>query len=539
MSMRRKLLAMLLSATMMGGILAGCGSKPQPAASQSQPSVESKQEESVPANPKEAETETADKPDTSEPVTVTMYLIGDRPVDNDEVFAKINERLKAEINTTIDVKFMGWGEYEQKYPLIFASGEDWDIIYTADWCFYNAQATKQGFYEITKEEMEKYAPMTAESMYPEAWEQAKVDGKVYMLPMNYKEITAYVYMARGDLMDKYNITSVSGLDEAEAYMEAIAQNEPSLIPLDVGSDYDKLFVFDRMWSKANWETEEKLQVIGPWQAMASAGRFDDNAEVKGNFDQPEFLNVITRLQDWKNKGFWSRNAVVNTQNNTESFQAGKSALALMNINTAKSVYASVTTDHPDWDVRVFDAQDGVPAVVNSYLANGMSIFSKSKHPERALMVLDYLRNDELCNSLFCYGIEGKHWEASGDGTLKSLPDSVNYAYDGNCNWGIRNDEYWRTIEGGIPNFAELNDNWIASAESGRYQTFVFNDEEVKNEIAAMNEIFNSEYKLLGLGFTDDPEGDIAKLKDKLTAAGADKVYTEIHDQAVEFLKTQK
>ena len=50
--------------------------------------------------------------------------------------------------------------------------------------------------------------MTAETMYEEAWEQAKVDGKVYMLPMNYKEITAYVYMARGDLMDKYNITSV-------------------------------------------------------------------------------------------------------------------------------------------------------------------------------------------------------------------------------------------------------------------------------------------------------------------------------------------
>ena len=43
--------------------------------------------------------------------------------------------------------------------------------------------------------------MTAQTMYPEAWEQAKVGGKVYMLPMNYKEITAYVYMVRGDLMD--------------------------------------------------------------------------------------------------------------------------------------------------------------------------------------------------------------------------------------------------------------------------------------------------------------------------------------------------
>lgn len=526
--------ALFLSAMMLASVLAGCGAKADtPAAS----APETKAETEAVTEQAAAETEAqAEGPDTSEPVTITMYLIGDRPVDNDEVFDKINERLQAEINTTLEVKFMGWGEYEQKYPLIFASGEDWDIIYTADWCFYNAQATKQGFYEITQEALETYAPMTAETMYPEAWEQAKVDGKVYMLPMNYKEITAYVYMARGDLMDKYGITSVSSLDEAEAYMDAIVENEPSLIPLDVGSDYDKLFVFDRMWEKANYESEAKVEGIGPWQAIASTGKNDENVEVKGNFDQDTFLDVITRLQDWKNRGFWSRNAVVNTQNNTESFQAGKSALAMMNINTAKSLYATVTAEHPEWDVRIFDAQEGVPAIVNSYLANGMSIFSKSKNPERALMVLDYLRNDELCNSLFCYGIEGKHWEAVGDHGLKSLPDSSNYAYDGNCNWGIRNDAYWRTVEGGIPNFEELNQVWTENGESRKFQAFVFNDANVKNEIAAMNEVFNNEYKLLGLGFTDDPEGDIAKLKEKMNAAGAEKVYTEIHDQALAFLQ---
>lgn len=536
MNKLKKGLALLLSMTMMITMLTACGADAakdtvQPAESKQ----ESKQESSQAQETAEPE---ADKPDISEPVTVTMYLIGDRPVDHDEVFAKINERLSAEINTTVDVKFMGWGEYEQKYPLIFASGEDWDIIYTANWCFYNAQATKQGFYEITREDLEKYAPMSAETMYDEAWEQAKVDGKVYMLPMNYKEISAQVYMARGDLMDKYNITSVSTLDEVEAYLDAIAQNEKSLIPVDIGSDYDKLFMFDRMWSKANWETEEKISGIGPWQSMASTGKYDDTLEIKGNFDQPEFLAVIKRLQDWKNRGFWSRNAVVNTQNNTESFQAGKSALGIMNANTAKSVYSSISTEHPEWDVRVFDAQEGVPAVLNSYLANGMSIFSKSKHPDRALMVLDYLRNDETCHNLFCYGIEGKHWEAAGDDALKLLDASTNYPYDGNCNWGIRNDKYWRTIEGGIPNFNEMYEKWAATAESSQFDSFVFNEENVKNEIAAMNDVFNNEYKLLGLGFTDDPEGDIAKLREKMIAAGAEKVYEEVHNQAVEFLNSQ-
>lgn len=541
---KKRMVSLLLVLAMLLITLCACGA--QESGGQDSPAPADTAAEKQPEAEQETAQDTGDDaqvgPDISEEVTLVMYLIGDRPVDNDEVFAKINERLKAEINATIEVKFMSWSEYEQKYPLIFASGEDWDIIYTADWCFYNAQATKQGFYEITQEALETYAPMTAETMYEEAWEQAKVDGKVYMLPMNYKEITAYVYMVRGDLMDKYGITSVASLDEAEAYMDAIVKNEPSLIPIDVGSDYDKLFFYDRMWKKANWENNSKggeiISEIGPWQVMASASESDGNITVKGDFDQETFLEVITRLKDWRDRGFWSKNAVVNTQNNTESFQAGKSALAMMNGNTAKSVYASVSAEHPEWDIRVFDAQDGVPPVLNSYLANGMSIFSKSKHPERALMALDYLRNDEEINNLFCYGIEGKHWEDAGDGLLISLPDSANYAYDSNCNWGVRNDAYWRMIEGGIPNFAELNSVWQETAESERFQTFVFNDESVKNEIAALGEIFNTDYKLLGLGFTDDPQADTEKLREKMEAAGAQKVYDEIQKQAVVYLEAE-
>ncbi len=517
MSKFTRIFALVLALTMTVGMLAGCGGTGDTTEPKDNPTVDA-----------------SGKPDISEEVTLTMYLIGDRPVDNDEVFAKINERLKAEINATIDVKFMSWGEYEQKYPLIFASGEDWDMIYTADWCFYNAQATKKGFWEITEDALKTYAPMTAESMYQEAWEQAKVDGKVFMLPMNYKEVTSNVYIVRGDLMDKYGIKSVASLDEVETYLDAIVKNEPTLIPLDIGSDYDKLFVFERMWNKANWESEEKLTGIGPWQSMACVGENDDSATVMSNVDQPDFAKVVTRLKDWKDRGFWSKNAVVNTQNNTESFQAGKSAMAMCNANTAKSIYAQITAEHPEWDIRVFDAQEGVPPVLNSYLANGMSIFSKSKHPERALMALDYLRNDPEINSLFCYGIEGKHWEASGEHGLISLPDSANYPYDGNCNWGVRNDANWRTIEGGIPNLAEMNENWQKNARSGRYQTFVFDDSQVKNEIAAMGEILNADYKLLALGFTDDVAGDIAKLSDKLKAAGSEKVYAELQKQAQAF-----
>lgn len=85
--------------------------------------------------------------------------------------------LKEDINATVEVSFMGWGDYTQKYPLVFASGDDFDLIYTANWAFYNSQATKGGFLEITKDMLKKYAPKTYESMYEDAWEQTKIQAK--------------------------------------------------------------------------------------------------------------------------------------------------------------------------------------------------------------------------------------------------------------------------------------------------------------------------------------------------------------------------
>lgn len=466
--------------------------------------------------------------DTSKEVELVMYLLGERTPDFDKVFEQINGKMKEKINATLDVKFLSWAEYEQKYPLLFASGEEFDIIYSADWAFYNSQATKQGFYEITQENLEKYAPLTAASVYPEAWEQAKVAGKVYMLPMNYKELSGYVYIVRGDLMKKYGITDVTGTDNLEKYLDAIAKNESQLIPIDVGSDYDASFLFERMFNKATLET---AQGTGPWQLSAFCKVDDKTYTLKHTSEYPEFLSTITKLKDWKDRGFWSKSAVVNTTDNKDSFAAGRSAAAIMNLNTAVSQYSAISEAHPEWDIKVFDAMDGVPATLVSFMGNGMSIFSKSKNPERAMMALDLLRNDEEINSLFCYGIEGEHYTDNGDGTITLLPANSNYGYDANCNWGVRNDATWKILAGEIPEYTEIRNKWLETAKGiSAYTTFNFSSDSVKNQVAAMNDIFATDYKLLCLGFTEDPAGDIAKMQEKLKAAGAEEVYTEMTKQ---------
>ena len=75
--------------------------------------------------------------DTSEKVELKMYLIGDRTPDFDEVYAEINKILEEEINATVSVDFLSWGEHETKYSLLFSGQEDFDLIFTASsWCHY-------------------------------------------------------------------------------------------------------------------------------------------------------------------------------------------------------------------------------------------------------------------------------------------------------------------------------------------------------------------------------------------------------------------
>ena len=292
-----KMMALGLAVLLLIGMMSGC------AGSSAGENSNDSTNTSNASTPVETQAETLDE------VTLTMYLLGDRTADFDLVFEKINEKMKEKINATIEVKFMGWGEYEQKYPLVFASGEEFDLIYSADWAMYNSQASKQGFYEITEEMLQTYAPLTAETMYEDAWEQAKVNGKVYMLPMNYKELTAYVFFVRGDLMDKYGIEKVETMEDVEAYLDAIAQNESSMIPLDVGSDFDDRFLFDLFWQS---ETADRLEKINPEQLMGYTTSGDDSATVFNETEDPVFLATVQKLQDWKNRGFWSKSAVVNT-----------------------------------------------------------------------------------------------------------------------------------------------------------------------------------------------------------------------------------
>ena len=204
-SLVKRMIAIALSTVMVSGAMVGCGSNTASKGGTFTSGV-----------------------GTDEEVELKMYLIGDKPADFDEVYGQVNKIMKEEINATLDVNFISWSDVATKYQLLFQSGENFDLIFTASgWGYYSQVATKNGFLEITEDMLKEYAPTIYEKEPEEAWSQAKIDGKVYMVPNDRNEYGINVFCVRGDLMAKYGIDSIDNYDDLEAYMAAVATGEAS------------------------------------------------------------------------------------------------------------------------------------------------------------------------------------------------------------------------------------------------------------------------------------------------------------------------
>ncbi|WP_040950094.1 extracellular solute-binding protein [Gorillibacterium massiliense] len=535
MKKRYKWQSILALSLLTTSVLAGCGnSNNKEAASSIAPSATS-----VPSSAAFSPA-ASPKVDTSKEVKLKMYLLGDKPKDFEEVYGEVNKLLKQDINATVDVSFLSWADWQQKYPLLFASGDDFDLIYTANWAQYNQQASKGGFLELTKDMLDQYMPKTAASMYPEAWEQAKIQGKVYMVPMNYKEMFGNFSLLRGDLLEKYGLKAedmVKDSKSIEAYYEAFYK-DTKIVPLQGG---------DKTW----WGMPYYLpsEMMKNWFEVGSLSNFhvyydttQDSPKVFPFIDTDAFVKGVTVTKEWVDKGIISKSAAVNkSSDGFNDFLNGKAPAGGGNLATANSNYASVNAQHPEYKLVGLNANYGNPVAVNPFIQNGIAINRNSKNPERALMMLDLFRNDERYFNLTTYGIQGKHYDLSADGkSIVPLTDSAGFSPDGACPWGWRNDQFYKLIDGGMPDYQKFKDDMVNNAAYPKLTTFVFDDTNVKNQIAAVNNVLEQYEKPLVYGMIKSSiDSDVAKLRELIKKAGGDEVVAELQKQVDAFLAANK
>src|SRR5690606_6611629 len=98
----------------------------------------------------------------------------------------------------------------------------------------------------------------------------------------------------------------------------------------------------------------------------------------------------------------------------------------------------------------------------------------------SLLLIDLLQNDKALHDLTMYGLAGKHYVPVGEDMMESGPAAGRYT--GFSNWGW-NSPLNRTDASYPREAADMLEQWEAGQYRYPLETFVFNDAEVKSEMA--------------------------------------------------------
>lgn len=470
--------------------------------------------------------------DLSKEVNLVMYLTGEAPKDFNLVLAELNKLIKKDLNATLTVNYVPIADRKTKFPLLFASGEKFDLVFTADWNLFKEQAQK-GAYLGLNDLLPKFAPETFKLMPKEGWDEASLNGNIYMVPQQYQEVNPQGVAIRGDLRKKYNLPEIKSLDDFGAYLAAVKTNNSSMLPYNAGTpDINSLRA---------WMLYEK-----PW--LSSAGdvttplfqEFENPSNVFVLYDTPEYQNFANRMWDWSAKGYWSKSLFSNPVASKDAYLSEKSASAFLNLSDFDKLYQKIMDKNPEWQPEFYPVAPNAKTAKSSYLSNGMAINKNSANPERAMMLLELLRNNEQYYMLSTYGIKGRNYELTSDGSKLTLPQGVTaidngFAPESASSWGWRNEKFYKYSDKTWPLYNKVKKDVESRAIVSKMQGFTFNREAVKTEMAAIDQVSKQYNTMIDWGM-QDPKESIPQIRQKMKDAGIDKVLNENKTQVDAYLK---
>jgi len=517
----KKAAALALSAVMATGMLAGCGSGDAGSSAQSG---------SAGGNSGAA----AGTVDTSEHVDLKMYLLGDRTPDFDEVYGKINEILEEKLNCSVSVEFLSWGEHDTKYSLLFSGGEDFDLIFTASsWGHYEPTVAMGGFYPLTEEFIQTYAPDIWEVVPEIAWSQAKIDGTAYMVPNYQNEFGQDVLAVRGDLLEKYNISEISNWDQLVAFYKACAEDG---IYASQGGPYYQYFQAEGLTTTGGAPKSGELILY----------HTQDPSDLSFTYilDWDGFTDYCHQMKELADMGCWSPDVLSSSDERQTGLLTGRTAAMIWNMGTCKTYAAEANASNPGWNVTLMDPVSEQPKKVNSYINNGMAINANSNNKERAMMVLNEFYTNPEIQDMTRFGIEGKHWEAVGDDQYKVIDES-GFGVDSNCNWGWMNNDIKRTeyIENRTPlddTFDAMQESWNNNIKAEHvYDGFNFDSTNVTTQMAAVDAAVSIYFDPLVSGLVPDVDKALEEFRAAMENAGIRDIIAELEKQAADYVASKQ
>ena len=544
----KKILAILLGTVMTAGLLAGCGSKGGNQSGEAAASVESSVSDTGSESASDAEesaqgtAEAAEGgPDISEHVDITMYLVGDTPETYDDILAKVNEITEREINASLNVKWLSWSEHDTKYSLLFSGKEDFDLIFTAPaWCHYEQTVALGGFLELTDDMISTYMPDVWEQLPEAAWNQARIDGKIYMMPANFVEVNPVTIAVRTDWMEQYGFDDIGSWDECMAFMKACGENGKNAFAVKEDNPWG-LYIAS-ITEGCNPNGYSGLSGTPNGNSFIYYNGYDpENTQLTSLFDMEEFRNFCYQMKELADAGAIPDDVLSTNFEERQTYIAnGKAAFCLWNTGTARTYANEINAAHPECKMQIFEFAEDNTYSASKYTNNGMGINVNTKNPERAMMMLNLLSTNQEIMDLTSLGIEGVNWELNDDGTY-----SVLQPYNASNFWGWRNEDMLRTLydpaESDVDiKYEEMNERFYENIKPEHLlDYFGFDTTAVSTQVAAVEAADDTYWYPLLCGQVDDVDAALEQFKTAMYTAGLQDIIDEAQRQVDEYMAAQK
>lgn len=457
-----------------------------------------------------------------EPVVVTWYMpkSNDKMAQEEEVEAAINEVLRERVGAELDFKFIDSGSYNEKMNTIISAGEEFDICFSCSWLNKFITNAQKGAYVDISDLLQEYGQDILAKQEDYVWQTVTVDGGIYGIPGQgyYSQSKSFVF--KKDLVEKYDFDykNATTLRDLEPYFETIKENEPGVTPV----------LLRKLRAPAN-------------------NRYTDDSVTGLQFDEEQ-------------QKFVRSDEMIGAEDSTwriyyEWYQAGytakdEAAMSDVTSETKTGKYAVVGDPGAYSETGEKSSAAYGYDCVETYIGNGVlsnggitsaanAISITSKHPDKAVQVLNAIWADPELSNTIAYGIEGINYTVDEERSAEIGSKSIIPQEGSEQTWCIWHnnvgplwdqwDSSWNRVEA-----LEAMQNDNAMAEAGSTLGFYFDSSEFTTEIATVSSIITEANVIFNTGSMPDFDEYLAEYSQRLTDAGLDKICEEANRQFEEW-----
>ena len=502
--MKKKLLALLLSAACVLATLAGCGGKDAGSASGSGSTPASKATNST----------------TSKEVSTVVILYPGEETDSMANFInnQLNPRLADEVGIKLEFIYKGWDQYWEQKDILLGANQAIDLYWDGlpDLSTMVNKSQCQPLDDLIKENCPDMLKVIPESQLA----GGVVNGVQYGIPSAYAPSSCMFQLVcvRKDILDGVGMSDIKSADDLKEFAKKAAEKYPEMNgPADI--------IFKPL--TRNFADEQYT-----WCAYADSVVYGENTRKAYSYFETEAFQKVAKFNASMYAEKLYKDELTTNYNERDSrMQQGTYLWVEGSLGKENEIISAVRGNAPEAQLKSFLLNPTADKYITACGGEVLCVPYSAANPAGAMKFLNWLYKSQE-NYLFClYGPEGDNYTVENGRIALKDPSFEGYFYE----WMFRNANYTMFTSDVSEDFIKTYETWDDNAKTSDVIAFHFDNSNVKEIETAVNEVIQKEFTPIECGFVDFETSYPAAIAE-LKAAGIDTYVAEVQKQLDEFFK---